>query len=437
MTTLPTSAPPASSDRWHYLLDPTGSDIHGETAALREAGPAARVILPGGIPAWTVTDADLIRRLLSHPKISKDAYQHWPAYINREIPDDWPLRIWVDVRNALTAYGSEHKRLRRPLAAAFSPRRVRALAPQITDVTRTLLDELAVTGPDDVVDLRARFAWRLPLQVVNLILGVPDQFHDDFRDSVGALFITTTSPEEGHFAMVRIYELINKLIGYKRRNQADDITSQLIAAHDAGEISGTELADSFLLLIGAGHETTVNAIDHAVVNLTTHPDQLALATSGTLPWSQVVDECLRHQAPVATIILRFAAEDLHDEPTGITFARGDAIAINYAAVGRDRKVHGERADEFDVTRPTTGEHLAFGHGAHLCVGMELARIELRIALQELFARFPRLSLAVDPDELEPLPSIITNGHTHLPVRLGPPAPVEDVDAGESAVAEPA
>ncbi|MCX5256780.1 cytochrome P450 [Streptomyces canus] len=417
--TTPTT--PTVSDRWHYLLDPTGRDIHGETAALREAGPAVRVILPGGIPAWTVTDPDLIRRLLSHPKISKDAYQHWPAYINHEIPADWPLRIWVDVRNSLTAYGEEHKRLRRPLASAFSPRRVRALASQIAEITRTLLDELAVVGPDDVVDLRARFAWRLPLQSVNLILGVPDEFHDDFRDSVGALFITTTSPEEGQAAMVRIYELIDKLIGYKRRNRADDITSQLIAARDNGEISDQELADSFILLIGAGHETTVNAIDHAVVNLVTHPDQLALATSGTLPWIQVVDECLRHQAPVATIILRFAAEDVTDEDTGITFARGDAIAINYAAVGRDRKVHGDSADEFDVTRPTTREHLAFGHGAHLCVGMELARIEIRTALEELFDRFPRLSLAVEPDQLEPLPSIITNGHTRLPVRLGPSA----------------
>ncbi|MFG2463401.1 cytochrome P450 [Streptomyces sp. NPDC048523] len=418
MTTPATPAPPASSDRWHYLLDPTGGDIHGETAALREAGPAARVILPGGIPAWTVTDPDLIRRLLSHPKISKDAYQHWPAYINREIPDDWPLRIWVDVRNALTAYSAEHKRLRRPLAAAFSTRRVRALAPQITDVTRTLLDELAVTGPDDEVDLRARFAWRLPLQVVNLILGVPDEFHDDFRDSVGALFITTTSPEEGQAAIVRIYELIDKLIGYKRRNQADDITSQLIAAQYAGEISEKELADSFILLIGAGHETTVNAIDHAVVNLLTHPEQLALATSGAIGWTQVVEECLRHQAPVATVILRFAVEDVHDETTGLTFGRGDAIAINYAAAGRDPRVHGDSAGQFDITRPTTGKHLAFGHGAHLCVGAEIARIEIRTALEELFARFPNVSLAVDPDQLEPLPSIITNGHTRVPVVLG-------------------
>jgi cytochrome P450 len=399
-------------------LDATGSDIHGEATALRKAGPAARVILPGGIPAWTVTDPDLIRRLLIHPQISKDAHQHWPAWINGQVPADWPLNIWVSVRNALTAFGDEHKRLRRPLATAFSPRRVRALAPQITDITRTLLDEISIAGPDTVLDLRARFAWRLPLQSVNLILGVPEELHDESRDVVAPLFITTTSPQEGHAAMVRVYELIAKLISYKRRNPADDITSQLIAAHDAGEISEQELADSFILLIGAGHETTVNAIDHAVVNLLTHPEQLALATSGTIAWAQVVDECLRHQAPVATVILRFAVEDVHDEITGLTFDRGDAIAINYAAAGRDPSVHGDSADQFDITRPTTAKHLAFGHGAHLCVGAEIARIEILTALEQLFTRFPNLSLAVDPDELAPLPSIITNGHTRVPVRLG-------------------
>jgi hypothetical protein len=80
-----------------YRLDGTGTDIHGEGAALRGRGPAARVLLPRDIPAWSVTDPGLIRRL-THPDVSKDAHQHWPAYINNEIPETWPLRIWVDVR---------------------------------------------------------------------------------------------------------------------------------------------------------------------------------------------------------------------------------------------------------------------------------------------------------------------------------------------------
>ncbi len=401
-----------------YPLDAAGADIHGEAAALRALGPAARVLLPGGIPAWSVTDPHLIRRLLTHPSISKDAHQHWPAYINKEIPDDWPLRIWVDVRNALCAYGPEHTRLRRPLAAAFTPRRVRAMTPQIEKITRALLDDLQAAGPDDVVDLRARFAWRLPLLVVNAVLGVPEDLHDDFRDAVGDLFATDLSPEKAAAAPVTVYGLIYRLIAHKREHPGDDVTSGLITAHADGQITGQELADSLMLLIGAGHETTINLLDHACVNLLLHPAQLAMATTGKVGWEHVVEEALRGQAPIATIILRFPVRDVVDKTTGLTFAQGEPIAINYAAAGRDPAFHGQDADHFDITRSSARDHLAFGHGTHLCLGAELARIEARIALEALFARYPAMRLAVEAEQLRPLPSFISNGHEQVPVILG-------------------
>jgi cytochrome P450 len=414
-----------------YRLDGTGSDIHGEAAALRALGPATRALLPGDIPVWSVTDPGLIRRLLASPDVSKDAYQHWPAYIAKEIPETWPLRIWVDVRNALSAYGTEHRRLRRPLANAFATRRVRALEPRIEEITRALLDELQTAGPDEVVDLRERFAWRLPLLVVNVLLGVPDDLHDDFRDAVGQLFVTNATPQAAAAANARVYELIGRLIDRKRETPGDDVTSTLVAANALGEISDQELADSFVLLIGAGHETTVNLLDHAVANLLTHPDQLHQATHGHTAWEQVIDEALRLEAPIATIIMRFAVRDITDQPTGITFAKGDALVINYAAAGRDPHVHGPDADRFDTSRTTAHEHLAFGHGAHMCLGAELARIEARIALTGLFARFPAMRLAVDPDQLQPLPSLISNGHRHLPVVLGPAATLTTAASGSA------
>ncbi|MFJ3933758.1 MULTISPECIES: cytochrome P450 [unclassified Streptomyces] len=357
-----------------YRLDPTGSDIHGEAAALRERGPATRVLLPGDVPAWSVTDPGLIRRLLTHPDISKDAAQHWPAYTNGQLPADWPLRIWVDVRNALSAYGTEHRRLRRPLAAAFSSRRVRALVPQIEQLVHALLDDLQSSGPDEVVDLRARFAWRLPLLVAGAILGVGQDLHDEFRDAVGQLFATDLAPEEAGAAQARVYELIDRLIEQKKTKPGDDVTSGLISAQQAGSLSDTELRDSLVLLIGAGHETTVNALDHGTANLLVHRDQLARVRDGEVAWDQLTEEVLRHQAPIATIIMRFAVADVVDEITGVTFARGDALVINYAAAGRNPGVHGPDADAFDAGRTTAREHLAFGHGAHFCLGAELARI---------------------------------------------------------------
>ncbi|MFE4925108.1 cytochrome P450 [Streptomyces sp. NPDC056661] len=404
-----------------YRIDGTGTDIHAEAAALRALGPATRVEVPGDVAAWAVTDPDLIRRLLTHPDVSKDAHRHWPAFIDGEIPADWPLRVWVEVRNALSAYGSEHTRLRRPLAAAFNPRRVRSLRRQITSITRQLLDDLGDAVPGEVVDLRARFAWRLPLLVVNVVLGVPEDLHDGFRASIGTLFDTSRNEQEAAAAYAETYRLLNLLVETKSMQPDDDVTSALIAGHDSGTLSRQELLDSLMLVIGAGHETTVNLLDHSVVNLLTHPEQHALVTSGQATWNQAIEETLRHQAPIASIIMRFATRDIEDEPTGLVFRQGDAIVINYAAANRAPHIHGTSADTFNVTRTTARGHLAFGHGPHFCPGAPLARLEAAIALPMLFDSYPLLRLAVPPEELKPLPSFISNGHKHIPVVLRPAA----------------
>ena len=173
------------------------------------------------------------------------------------------------------------------------------------------------------------------------------------------------------------------------------------------------------------HETTANLLDNAIVNLLSHPDQLALVRKGEVPWADVVEENLRHQAPIANILMRFATEDIDDAETGLSFAKGEAFVINYAAIGRTPRPESESAADpavFDITRPVK-EHLSFGHGVHFCMGSELARMESRIALSMMFERFPDLALTVPFEDLRPMESFISNGHRTLPAALHPGEPV--------------
>ncbi|WP_306336378.1 cytochrome P450 [Streptomyces sp. KL118A] len=399
------------------VLDPTGARAHDEHRELRAHGQAVRVDILG-VTAWSVSDPKLLKELLTSPDVSKDARAHWPEFA--DTIQRWPLALWVAVENMFTAYGADHRRLRRMVAPAFSARRIAALKENIDAVVTGILDHLDALPAGESVDLREHLAYPLPIAVISRLMGVPAEQQDAFRRVVDGVFDTTLTAEQSEANTKALYEALHQLIKSKRAEPGDDMTSLLITSRDEDEeggLSEDELRDTLLLMISAGYETTVNVIDQAITQLLGHPDQLALLRSGQVDWNEAVEETLRFEPAVRHLPLRYAVTDI-SLPDGQVIPKGEAILASYAAANRHPDWHGGSADDFDVTR-TVKEHLAFGHGVHFCLGAPLARMEVSTALSLLFDRFPEIELAVPVAELKPLGSLLSNGHQTLPVRLRP------------------
>ncbi|WP_055557726.1 cytochrome P450 [Streptomyces sp. NBRC 110028] len=399
-----------------FVIDPNGADRHAEYQALRARGPATRVDILG-LSAWAVSDPALLKTLLTSPDVSKDGRAHYPAF--EETTKTWPLALWIEVQSMLTAYGADHRRLRRMVSPAFSARRIAKLKPTIEAMVTELIDDLASVPAGQAVDLRERLAYPLPINVMVHLMGVPEDQRGDFRQLVDNVFDSTLTAEQAQANTARLFESTDQLIATKRSNPGDDMTSFLIAARDeesdGSGFTDVELRDTLILMINAGYETTVNVIDQAVFALLTSPGQLHLVRTGQATWDDVVEETLRIEPAIKYFPMRFAVTDV-DLPDGQTISAGDPILAAYAAANRHPEWHGPDADTFDATRKVK-DHLAFGHGVHFCLGAPLARLEVAEALRQLFERFPTMSLAVPADGLRPIPTLISNGHQELPVKL--------------------
>jgi cytochrome P450 len=305
-----------------------------------------------------------------------------------------------------------HDALRALVSRAFTAKRIAALEPRIRATARELLDAFAGAGR---ADLLAQYARQLPSRVIGELIGIPPESREAFLGWTDAL--VEASPDGAGAERVRgpatsIYREFTALLEARRREPRDDLASALLEAEvDGVRLSQPELLGFCFVLIVAGNDTTTNLIANGAVLLARHPDQRKLLADDPARLPNAIEEMLRLETP-AQALPRIARRDvtLH----GVTVPAGATVRLVWGAANRDPREF-EDPDRFDAARAIR-RHLGFGHGIHFCLGAHLARLEARVAFEELLARVPAYELERTPGWRH---SIWARAHDGVPVAFAP------------------
>jgi cytochrome P450 len=367
-----------------------------------------------GLQAWVVTRYDDVKAILSQPEIfsSKETLRPVVAF-TPEV-----LQVLTTgygfVPTITNTDGNEHLRFRVPLNQAFLPARLKSMEGQISAVANRLIDGFS---RDNKADLVAQFAVPLPLEIILALFGIPQTDMDQCKrwsDEAHALTASPLPPER-QFAcaqsFVALQHYLADLVEQRRRAPGDDVVSCLLTIRPEGA-RPLEMAEMVVTLLGvllAGHETTTNLIGTALYLLLSQPEcwQHLCAHPEAIP--SAVEEVLRFDAPVQT----FYRTALREAQVGDTTIPAEALLLlAYGSANRD-EAQFSHPDQFDLFR-SPNRHLAFGYGAHFCVGAPLARLEGRIALEVLSQRLPQLRL--QPHQtLSYVPNLMFRGLKRLAV----------------------
>ncbi|MEV1173558.1 cytochrome P450 [Nonomuraea sp. NPDC049784] len=285
----------------------------------------------------------------------------------------------------------EHGRFRRLLIPEFTVRRIKELRPGIQRLVDELIDEMLAKG--DEAELVEAFGLALPSLVICQLLGVPVDDREFFQSRTREALSNFEDPDASRAAMMEIRDFLDDLVTKAERQPGDDLLGRLI---ETGQLTHDELVGVTFLLLVAGHETTANMIPLAALTLMRNPGQLAALRANPDKWPMAVDELLRYHSVVDWVAFdRVATED--QEIGGQLVRKGEGIFVLGASANRDERAF-ERPDEFDIERGAR-HHVAFGYGVHQCLGQNLARAEMEIALRTLFERIPGLRVTVPDEEL--------------------------------------
>jgi cytochrome P450 len=378
-------------------------------ARLRANAPVHPVVLPGLPRSWLLTrHADV--RLVSRDTETFSSKQG-NTLVEVEMNPTSAMLPGIDP--------PRHVRMRKLINQGFTVRNVKRLEPHMRKVARDIVADVIDKGEFDAVpDISAEMS----LQVIADVLGVPAEDRMAvFRwsNAIGSLGIEdpdyAPTPQALGEAAAEMFSYCNELVAHRRKHGlADDILSALLAAEVDGEkLNPDQLNEFFMLLAIAGNETTRNTLSHGILALSEHRQQRALLAREPDAIPLAVEELLRWSTPVMHF-RRTVTRDV--ELGGRKIPAGDWVLIHYLSANRDENVF-ERADEFDVTRVDAG-HAAFGGGGvHFCLGAQLARLELRVLLEELYPKVPELAVTAAPDRLR---SSFFHGIKRLPCATGVP-----------------
>ena len=307
-----------------------------------------------------------------------------------------------------------HDRLRALVSLAFTPSRVRAMEPRVREISRSLLEPLLEAGRGDLL---AQYARHIPSQVIGEMIGIPNERISDFlhwTEAMVELPQGRTQSEAIRNPAASIYGEFAALLAERRRERRSDLMSALIDARvDGSALTQEELLGFCFVLVVAGNDTTTNLIANGAVLLAEHPDQRRRLAEDPALLDGAIEEMLRYEAPAQALPRRLTRDAvLH----GRTLREGEQLFLLWGAANRDEREF-EDPDRFDVRRRIK-RHLAFGQGIHFCLGKSLARLEARVAFEELLARAPAYELAGPAPWLA---SMWARAHARVPVAFPPAA----------------
>jgi cytochrome P450 len=392
------------------------ADPYPQFRRLREEDP---VHWSPALKSWVLTRYDDVARALSSAEeMSPDRLT--PFYASLAEPGRTTLAeamrylsLWIVFRDP-----PGHTRVRGLVAKAFLPGTINGWRPAIEDITERLLDDLASTGPDEI-DLVEALTMQLPARVIMHVMNVPDRHLRDIKawsdDIMTFLFSAreiADKYERARRGATAMAALFRGLIEERRRAPGNDLLGLLIAARDANDrLTEDELVATAMLLLFAGHETTTNLLSNSTLMLLRDRNARERFVAEPESAGTAIEEFLRMDGPSNSMsrVVR-----VRHEVGGKRLEEGDRVFAMINAANRDPS-HFTEPDRLDLGRQPN-RHLTFGQGAHFCIGAQLARLEARIALPRLFARFPDLALG----EGSPVwhDSLIARGLSQLPVRPG-------------------